>query len=155
MNWLIMPALIFGTGFNQFGGVHIVGPNGLDRWGAFQFRDLCTSTPQQGVQQCWQIKIVMNEPISGFKADYWGEWPVEAWGTPAGHMFLRVVGDDNFGTWTVEMVALDETLRQTISWEAEAMGFKPNYNPGTQRIDISIGRDTLLITGTRRGGGAQ
>lgn len=143
-------SLIFGTGFNQLGGIRIAGPNGLDRWGAFQFQDLCTSTPRPGLKQCWQIKVILNEPIAGFKPDYWGEWPVEAWGTAAGHMFLRVNGDSDFGVWTVEMIPLDETLRQTISWEAETMGFKPNAHPGSQRIDISIGRDTLLITGTKR-----
>lgn len=140
---LLTPATLFATGFNNSGAVHITGPNGLDTYGAYQF---IMPSGQPGQDSVYQFKLVLFAPIAGYAPDLVYLEPVRAWGDPAGHYWW------SNGVWTLEMVAQEETIRQQVSWEAEKMGYKPLPGPGSvQRVDVTIGRDTILLTVTKRG----
>ena len=127
-------------GFDQTGAAHVTGPNGLDLWGAYHFQDLCT--PLRDGSTCYVITFVSAKPVSGLAPDIWTSDAVEVWGDPAGHFYWKC------GDWQVEMIAINETIRQQVSWEAEKMGWK-HASSGTQTVNITIGRDTLTFTGRK------
>ncbi|HXA51367.1 MAG TPA: hypothetical protein VNV86_13720 [Candidatus Acidoferrum sp.] len=134
----------FSTGYNQVGGVHLWGPNGIEAIGAYHMQDICTPTPQPGLRQCYQFKLVVDKPIFGYglAPDILMTEAVSVWGDPAGHFWWQC------GDWKIEMIAIEETVRQQVSWEAEKMDWR-HADSGVQLIEITIGRDTLVITGKK------
>jgi len=132
----------FSTGYRQFGAAKVWGPNSLEAVAAYQFEDLCTPHPQPGLKQCYQIKLVLDKAVSGFAPDILMNEHVFVWGDSAGHFFWECNG------WKIEMIGFEETLRQQVSWEAEKQNWRHN-DAGIQLINITVGRDALLITATK------
>jgi hypothetical protein len=98
----------FSTGYDQTGGVHLWGPNGLDALGAFRFQDICTPGSrgrEQGQKTCYQIKVVLDHAITGFAPDIVINERVYVWGDPAGHFWWEC------GDWRMEMINIEETIR--------------------------------------------
>ncbi len=127
-------------GYDQTGGVHLTGPGGIDVHGAYRFRDFCTPLPQAGMRACYQIAIVLEAPLSGLPPDLVLTDEVFVWGTEAGHYCWRI------GEWTIEMVAIDETIRQQVSWEAAGRGV---VGSGVQTVNITVGKDTITFAGRK------
>ena len=133
------PTPMASTGYKQLGAARVWGPNGLEAMAAYQFEDFCTPNPTPGLRQCYQIKLVLDKPVSGYAPDLLYTETVYVWGDPAGHFWWEC------GGWKLEMIALEETLRQQVSWEAEKLLFR-RIDAGPQNINITVGKDVLLIT---------
>lgn len=131
------------TGYDHTGAAHLLGP-GIDQWGAYRFEDLCTPENRLhgGTKTCYRITLVLDKPVSNLPPDIIWAGEVEVWGDRAGHFHWAV------GEWSVEMVTIDEAIREQVSWEAEKMGWKRGKS-GVQLIDITVGRTTLTINASK------
>lgn len=127
----------FQTGFDNTGGVHLWGP-GIDTHGAYRFEDICDQHPQPGLLVCYRVTVVLDEPVSGMPPDIVYSDTVQVWGTLLGHFIWQC------GPWKLEMNAIDEAIRQQVSWGGEARGYAPG--PGSvQTVNITVGRNVITF----------
>src|SRR5690242_17405871 len=130
----LLATLIWQTGFDQTGGFRLTGPNGITAVGAYHFEDLCTPNPREGLISCYQLKLVLDHEIGGLlniAPDIIMNDHVHVWGDQSGHFWWQC------GDWTIEMIAIDEAIRQQVSWEAEQRRWQ-HIDSGIQHVNITI-----------------
>jgi hypothetical protein len=144
LSLLLAGALRAETGYDQTGAAHVRGPNGLDAWGAYRWQDLWTPAPRAGVLAHYQLKVVFDRDdlLVGMRPDIVFTEEVTVEGTALGHHLWRS------GEWSYELVPIDETLRQQNKWEGVKYG---RVTAGRQTITVTIGTDTLTLTGVKYG----